>query len=390
MKKIITFRESVTLHLKRGFITILEKYFSKEPIKNINQFEKNKIKNILVIRPHDQLGDFLLSTPVLRALRDFFPQANIELVVKDYFADSVKYNNYIDNIVIVYESLFKWTPGKLFKFVNAVFKKKWDLAIVLNSESHSLTSDLIAHFSKALFVLGSNNKKYPGTTRNFFYNLISDSPKIKKHQTERNLDIVRHLGIDTKNLQETTHVNEAEYIKIKDSYKSIYEDKSKIVIGMHIGANKVENRWPVQNFCELGYLLSETHDLKINIFWGPKESDLKKQFSKRARFQYTAISPANIQNLAIHFKLCDLVICHDTGVMHLCAAVNTPLVAIFGPTDPKYWKPIGEDFIAIRNQDGVTGSVSVKQVKTTVEKLINQVQGSKVQGSGFKGKRKKK
>ena len=274
--------------------------------------------------------------------------------------------------MIIYESLFKWTPRKLLKFVNSIFKKEWDLAIVLNSESHSLTSDLIAHFSKATFVLGSNNKKYPGTKRNFFYNLISDSPKIIKHQTERNLDIVRHIGVDTKNLQETTHVNEAEYIKIKNRYNSIYEDKSKIVVGMHIGANKFENRWPVQNFCELGYLLSEGWDIKINIFWGPKEGNLKKQFIEQANFSYAAISPENIQNLAIHFKLCDLVICHDTGVMHLCAAVKTPLVAIFGPTDPRDWKPVGEDFIAIRNEDGVTGSVTVIQVKTEVEKLIKK------------------
>jgi hypothetical protein len=63
-------------------------------------------------------------------------------------------------------------------------------------------------------------------------------------------------------------------------------------------------------------------------------------------------------------------ICNDTGVMHLAAAVSTPLVAIFGPTDPNEWKPFGKKFVALRGDKSRCDTVSVQQVLQAIQALL--------------------
>jgi len=78
--------------------------------------------------------------------------------------------------------------------------------VVLNTVSHSFTNDLLANFSGARYILGSEQLIFPGCTRNFFYNLTAPYSPVEKHQSERNLDIVRHIGVETDDLSEVMHL----------------------------------------------------------------------------------------------------------------------------------------------------------------------------------------
>jgi len=356
-------------YFKRRCMKYLERVFSKELL-SPDRINWHKIKRILVVRPHDQLGDFLLATPVLRALHKSFPEAVIGIIVRDYFADAVKYHPYVDRVMVFYKNGFHWTLKRIYSLWRELYHK-WDMAIVLSSESHSLTSDLLSILSGAKYILGSSGFVFSGCTRNFFYNLISPNPESGKHQSERNLDIVRYIGADTDDLSEIVHVTDLEKSVVRKDFKELYNN-GKPIIGIHIGANKVENRWPIKYFSRLAQTIHDKYNFKIALFWGPKEENLHKEFLKYISFHPIEIKPTTLRNQAIHFSLCDVVVCNDTGVMHLCAAVGTPLVAIFGPTDPKYWKPIGNKFIGIRGRENKTENVKVEQVIRSIKKLIQQ------------------
>jgi len=358
-------------YFKRRCMKYLERIFSKELLYP-DKINWHKINRIFVVRPHDQLGDFLLATPVLRALRESFPEAIIGIVVRDYFADVVKYHPYVDRVVVFYKNGLDWTLKRICSLWRGLYHK-WDMAVVLSSESHSLTSDLLALLSGAKYILGSEGFIFSGCTRNFFYNLISPNPGSGKHQSERNLDVVRYIGADTDDLSEIVYVTDSEKSAVKKEFKELYNNE-KPIIGIHIGANKIENRWPIKYFSRLAQTLHDNYNFKIALFWGPKEEDLYREFLKYVSFCPVEVKPTTLRNQAIHFSLCNVVVCSDTGIMHLCAAVGTPLVAIFGPTNPEYWKPIGSKFIAIRGKENKTENVKVEQVIQNVKKLLQQDQ----------------
>ncbi|MDZ7289150.1 MAG: glycosyltransferase family 9 protein [candidate division KSB1 bacterium] len=335
------------------------------------QLDFTEVKRILVVRQHDMLGDFLLSTPVLRALHQRFPEAHIGVLVREYCADVARNNPYVNEVLVFYEHGLNWSWQRL-RTLWRQLRRKWDLAVVLNTVSHSVTSDWLAHLSGARYILGSEHHIFPGCTRNFFYNLVAPYSKTLKHQSERNLDIVRHIGADTNNLSEVMHLDDIERQAAHQKFTNLGLRSGQLVIGMHVGAGKLMNRWPISRFSRLARLLREKYAAEIVLFWGPKEKNLSRQFCEEIRFQPVKVEPTDLRELAALFTQCDAVVCNDTGVMHVCAAVGVPLVAIFGPTDPKEWKPIGDKFVAARGKDQTVESVSVEQVLAALAFLLGE------------------
>jgi ADP-heptose:LPS heptosyltransferase len=323
----------------------------------------------LVVRQHDQLGDFLLSTPVFRALRQFFPQAHIAVVARTYTAELARNNPYLNELLVVPEKLMQWTPLKIWRLLAGLLRG-WDLAIVLNTVSHSLTSDLLAYFSGARYVLGSEHRIFPGCKRNFFYNLLARYFAQIKPQSERNLDIVRHLGIDTEDRGEVMALTAQEKLFASNFLRQRGVGEKDVVIAMHPGAGKIHNRWPVEKFAELANLLHRRFNVRLVLTWGPEENSLGVDLCRRLSFDPIVVHGLSLRYLAALLAHSTLFICNDTGVMHLAAAVGTPLVAIFGPTDPSEWKPIGKKFVALRGEKHSCENLGIQQVLQAMQTLL--------------------
>lgn len=364
----LSFWNKFEQYVKKNHLVFLERKLSKDVI-SLGEVNFKEIENILILRQHDQLGDFLLSTPVLRALREHFPKARIGVVVRDYFADVLQHNPYVDDILVVYEDGKKWTVRKLVQFWKQL-RSGWDLAVVLNTVSHSLTTDLLAHFSKAKYTLGSEHSVFPECKRNFLYNLVAPYSPHKRHQTDRNLDIVRYIGVKATDLAEFMNISPQEMEEARKEFFKLDIQPDKPIIGLHVGAGKLFNRWPVGRFGELAQLLKEYNNVQILLFWGPGEEQIAQHFCQYTQFKPIKIEPVPIRKLAAYFKLCDVIVCNDTGIMHLAAAVDVPLVAIFGPTNPAEWKPIGDKFIALRDDRKSTDAISTQQVYETLAKFL--------------------
>jgi heptosyltransferase-2 len=109
------------------------------------------------------------------------------------------------------------------------------------------------------------------------------------------------------------------------------------------------------------------------LCWGPHEHALATEFRQLVDFEIVNVPPGTLRTLAAIISQCDLLICNDTGIMHLGASVGLPLVAIFGPTDPVEWKPVGENVVAIRGDDETVDSVTVESVLEGVLELIRKI-----------------
>ena len=333
------------------------------------EFDASRVKRILIVRQHDQLGDFLLSTPVFRALRNRFPSAYVAIVARKYTAALAQNNEFIDTVIPFYEHGTDWRLKSL-RYFRQQIRAGYDLAIVLNTVSHSLTSDLIARFSNAPYILGPEHLPFSGTKTNFFYNLISPCRDGRINQSERNLDIVRYIGADTEDASENITLLQSEKEWAKDHLRAMGWDGRKKLVAVHPGAGKIPNRWPVENFVAVAEKLVEEKNVQIFLTWGPAEEDLGARFSSLAKFHIISTTENNIRRFAALLASADLLLCNDTGVTHVGAAVGTPLVAVFGPTDPEQWKPVGERIIAVRGKDGVCSSVSTDSVLKKASGLL--------------------
>jgi ADP-heptose:LPS heptosyltransferase len=331
----------------------------------------SSVRSVLVIRQHDMLGDFLLATPVFCALRNRFPGARIGVLVRDYCADTLVANPFVDEILVLHKGSHRWNPGRMMTLVRQLHKR-WDLTVVLNTVSHSLTSDLLAELSGARLLLGSSHRVFPGASRNFFYNLLAPYSTTTVHQTERNLDIVRYIGAQTGDLTECMYVQDAERRTALETLRQRGMREEPLRIALHVGAGKVANRWPVARFAQLAQLLHDRLGAQIVLFWGPDEAFLAEEFCRLVTFVPIKVYPAGLRHLAACFTHCSLLVCNDTGVMHVCAAVGVPLVAVFGPTPPGEWKPIGDFFVAVRSSSCTVDDVEADAVYAQVTRLLQQ------------------
>jgi len=356
---------SINHFLKKVTLTLLKTLIGRKPL-DPQAFQADSCKRILVIRQHDYLGDFLLSLPVLRALRLRFPCAHIGLVAREYFAKTVSHNSEFDEL-LVYRR--KWDLDSFRRFLGQL-RSQWDLCIVLNTISHSLTSDLLAWGSGAPVILGAPSEAEDDLPRLFLYNLRSEVLPGLRHETLRNLDIVKVLGAEADNLSPRVAVSDAEKNRAQEILVQLGRKAEKPrLVGLHLGAGKPENRWPLERFAALAARLHEEGQAQVAVTWGLDEEPLAKQFLESADIPCLRGGAPPLRDLAALFAEYDALICNDTGMLHLGAAVGTPLVAIFGPTDPERFLPIGEHNLAVKAADSRVDSVTVEQVWEALGKL---------------------
>jgi ADP-heptose:LPS heptosyltransferase len=334
---------------------------ASRPVAPPGAVDRASIRSILVVRQHDQLGDFLLSLPAVRALRRTFTEARIGLVVREYFGDIALLVPDVDEVIVFRERLSRWTWKSARAFIGAL-RRDWDLAVVLNTVSHSLTSDLLAHASGARTVLGTEERVFRGARRNFLYNLLAPQSPPLTHQAEKNLAIVRTIGAESVDGAPSLRFSQAELESAALELEKLGLDRARPAIGVHLGAGKAANRWPVERFAELAGSLAGGQGIQTIVFWGPQEEDLHARFASAVTGPVVGAGHPPLRKLAAYSRLCRAFVSGDTGIMHLASAAGVPVVALFGPTDPAQWKPPGAGVIVLRAASCRTEDITAAEV----------------------------
>jgi ADP-heptose:LPS heptosyltransferase len=341
-------------------------------VKIIESFSFDHIKKILVIRQHNELGDMLCVVPLLRALKNSFPNATIDLISRPVNT-AVMLNNPYLNKVIEYDSI-KYTkaPFKIIGFIKNLRKEKYDLAVVPSTVSMSVTSDLLAYLSKSKVRIGPKNLNGIQNISGFLYNVQIDLDWRNNsliHQTQRNLELVKKFNITTNDLSLEIKLTEGEI-----SYGCKYFEKNsksaKKSIGFHPGAGKFPNQWDVNRFIELIQRFQNEINPMFFVTYGPKDSEPVEKLHSVFGKEIVIIKEKSIRNVAAIIDNLDLMITNDTGVMHVAAATRVPVLSLFGPTDPIQWAPLRKSDRYILGLNGDINSISVDKVFYTALKML--------------------
>ena len=312
----------------------------QRPGPGLRSVEPDRIKRILIIRQHDQFGDFLLTTPAIRALRARFPDAHLALVVRAYLYPVAQGNPDVDEVLVFHESAFGWKPRDIRSFVG-LMRRPTDLAIVFNTVSHSLSSDLIAWLSGAPVVMGPASPTFDHLDHNPFYTVNVPVDPEPRHQIQRNLDLVRYVGADTDDFSYGYAMSAEERTGGREVIESLSGGPEGPVVAVHFGTGDARKRYPVEHLARVCEELAARHSARILVILAPGEDELLRALREETSTPLRCAPPMTLRMVAGVIHAADLLVCNDTGVLHLAAAVGTPTLSFHATSDPAWWKPPG-------------------------------------------------
>lgn len=282
-----------------------------------------EVKKILIIRL-SSMGDIILSSKLIRLLRKKFPQANIDMVVCTEFEELVSSNPNINQVI-----LFDRNTGirGLLGLCKKIRQKRYDLIIDIHKKLRSF-----------ILCLTSGARQKVTYNKHSFLRFLLVKFKINRYSNtpfmaNLYLKALQPFGIEDDGEGLELDINQSKEMVVLELLRQEGINKEDILIGIAPGAHWLTKRWQKEKFIELSNLLIQRQKAKIVILGGREEVELSNEIKEALISQpIIAAGKLSLMETAALLKRCKILITNDTGIMHMAAAVKTPVVAIFGPT----------------------------------------------------------
>ncbi len=296
----------------------------------------SEISKILVIKFFG-IGDVILSLPVLKNLREFFGDAEINFLTTLNCRDVLYGNPYINRVLT-----FNKGTDSSFCLLKNIRKQKYDLVIDLFCNPRTT---LLTYYSGAKYRVG-----YDFPRRKYAYNILVPASENldKNHNLEINLIAIRTIGVPVKyreffiSVQEP-HTNLANEFFLQNKINSP-------IIGILISGGWESKKYKVKDYIDLIYLIRRKYNTNFLLIWGTNEelNECKKIYESHKDYCYI-IPKLTLRYTAAMIKKCSLVVANDSGLLHLASAVGVPVLGIYGPTNPLQQGPYGDIHSVIVN-----------------------------------------
>ena len=287
-----------------------------------SQFDLDQIQRILILRM-GPLGETLLTTPVIRALRGRFPEAYIAYMVAPGREGLVSENPNIDEVITYSVSIPKLIYG--------MAKRSFQMVVILQPTFRLVLHTFIARIP---FRIGFETNSGKGRLLH-----VSVPNNINQHETARYLDVVRGIGIEPDSEEPEMFVNAAAQEWADDFLAETGISADRPLIGLNPGSGSESRRWSKVGFAEVGDQLHQKYSAQIFITAGDAEGALPHEVAGLMSCSPIIITGITPLQLGAILQKCRLYISNDTGPMHMSTAVRTPTIALFGASNPRQWGP---------------------------------------------------
>jgi len=291
--------------------------------------------NILIVRL-GSLGDIIHAIPAAAAIRRAHPDARIDWLV------DVRHRELLDLVPVIDRRIAVKTSGagSVIEIVRELRKGAYDVAIDLQG---LLKSAVLARLSGARRVIGFPAPLLRERAARLFYTETAGEPA--PHVIYKNLSALKALGIRVPDVEFPLEDRKPEIVAAARERLGIGPQERFAIINP--GAAWPNKRWPPVYFAEVARVLATRHQLRSIVLWGPSEEQLAADVVA-ASDGAAAVSPAtSVADLVSLTRAAAVMISGDTGPMHVAGAAGTPLVGIFGPTDPGRNGPWAEDDLTV-------------------------------------------
>ncbi|MBI4398438.1 MAG: glycosyltransferase family 9 protein [Candidatus Omnitrophica bacterium] len=278
--------------------------------------QKSVVKNILVVG-HSNIGDCVMSLPVLSVLRAEFPEAGISLITGRSAISLFQGCRDIQSI-FVYDK--KWGWREKWRWLGEIAKNKYDLIVDLR---HTLIPVLLPSRYRTRLVRWKSQQSLPAR--------------------EKHLRLLSDLGLNIANQKPIHLFGETEKQSVQKilSRKGFISRSSYIVIAP--GANSSTKQWPLEYFQEIARFCVAQLQESVVIAGGKNEENISRQMEEWSKSSgvpiFNLIGETSLRELAALLAGAKVVMANDSAVLHLASELDVPVAAIFGPTNAaKYAK----------------------------------------------------
>ena len=318
------------------------------------QFDLDQIRRILILRM-GPLGETLLTTPVIRALRRRFPEAYIAYMVAPGREDLVSENPNLDEVITYSVSI----P----KLIYEMAKRSFQMAVVLQP-----TFRLVMHtfLARIPFRIGFETNSGKGRLLH-----VAVPNNIDQHETARYLDVVRGIGIEPDSEEPEMFVNPTVQGWAADFLAGAGLSANRPLIGLNPGSGSESRRWSKAGFAHVGDQLHQKYNAQVFITAGDAEGTLPHDVADLMSCSPIIVTGITPMQLGAMLQKCCLYISNDTGPMHMSTAVRTPTIALFGASKPRQWGPHWEPHTIIARES--MAEITVESVLEAADLSLSHV-----------------
>ncbi len=300
----------------------------------------NGIPRILIVRL-GAIGDVVRVLPALHTLREAHPNAQIDWAVERKSADLLEDHPALDRL-LVFERPKPFRQGvrEFWHFCRRVRESRYDVVVDFHG---ILKSGLIAFASAAPDRYGfAPPRSQEGSHLALNHRVALPSPRLSR--VEENLLLCDAIAPGYRRQDVVIHISEDVQEAVERFYEEAF-DGGKRTVTVHVPVDRAEKRWPVEHFAALCDMLLADGRFEVVVTHGPGQRDVALDVSQQARRRpLVAPEMPDLKHYAAFVGRADLFFGCDTGPMHIACAMGTPVVAVFGGTDPAKHAPWREPY----------------------------------------------
>lgn len=288
-----------------------------------------QVQRVLVIRLRS-IGDTVLSTPSLFALRRFLPNAQIDVLLEDWVAPLLEASELVDNVIRV-------GKGAVARLGTALRLREAKYDVVFNLHGGT-TSTFFARFTGARHRVGYKNYQYSS----LYTDLLTSSSDFwgeeKTHSAEQQLALLGFAGVPVSDRPKSVlsvSREAADDVELLLHEYGIDEDR---LVLIHPSTAFETKQWAPENYAKIAEYFAAMRITRVAVATKAEAETLERmvESSRVSIFPFDELSLPQITALAAR---AEIFVGNDSGIAHIAAAVGTPTVVIFGSSNRDHWRP---------------------------------------------------
>ena len=323
---------------------------------------------ILLIR-RDNIGDLVCSTPLMRALRERYPESHIAAYVNSYNLPVLAGNPDLDAVHAYTKAKHRADGTGVFahyrqraRHLLQMRRERFD-DVIIAEPGYTKRVTQLARFFAPRRVIGFCTAAGDST------GLDVGIPRLEGDRLHECIDVFRLLapfGIE----------GPPPPVRVV----SALPPGARFTVGVHISARKPSQRWPAARFAELIRHLALERGAAIRLFWAPGSAanaqhpgdDAKAAavVAACADCAIEAVPTPTLRDLIDGIAQCHAMVCSDGGAMHLAAGLGIPIVCLFGRSIAARWHPWGVPYVLLQKPSEEVSDIAVAEVAAACDRLL--------------------
>lgn len=294
---------------------------------------------ILVVRT-DRIGDVVLSTPVLTALRRRYPAAFIAMMVRPYTREVVSGHPHLDEVILDDPAGEHAGAAGFWRLVRDLRRRRFDGILILHP---TLRLAALAWLAGIPLRVGTGYRAY---SLLFNQRIYQHRKKAGRHELDLNLDLAAAVDAPAGEVQFHLHIPDDAAARVRHLLLERGAAASKPLVVLHPGSGGSALDWPLTGFARLAGQLLETADRSVAVTGSGAEKSLVDRLCSQAPASLIRLDgELTIKELLALFRLAAVTVANSTGPLHLAVAAGCRVVGLYCPLGacaPERWGPYGQ------------------------------------------------